>query len=111
MGYDQVVAGQQPKVLLIGTQNIGKGRLPVLNEDIVDLENPIDVPLDSPYDYLNYALKDGLKENENYVLLDRESWSLLEDYESYELKRKMQKTLDGKKVEIYFRKVPRRRLR
>ena len=42
----------------------------MLNEDIIDLENAIDVVLDKPYDYLNWALKDGLKENENFVLLD-----------------------------------------
>jgi len=47
--------------LLIQAQNIGQGRLPILNEDIVDLDNPIDVTLEHPYEHLNWALKDGLK--------------------------------------------------
>jgi hypothetical protein len=91
--------------LLIAAQNLGQGHLPILNEDIIDMENTIDVVLDPPYDYLNWAVKDGLKENEHYVLLDRQCWELFDNYERYAVKRRMQKTNDGKKVEVFFRRV------
>jgi hypothetical protein len=38
---------------------------------------------------LNLALKPGLKENENYILVDKDTWAIFENYERYELKRLM----------------------
>jgi hypothetical protein len=49
-----------------------------VNEDIIDLENPIDIEMAHPYDMLNFALKPGLKENENYILVDRDTWAIFE---------------------------------
>ena len=39
------------------------------------------------------------------MLLDLACWQVFRDYEQYEVKRKMQKTNDGKKVEVYYRKM------
>lgn len=96
-----MVGDQKPKAL----QGLKKEQLPVLNSDIIDVSNPVDIQLDPPYSYLNYALKPDLKEQEHYVLLDKNCWSVFQGYDRYELKRKMQVTRDGKKVEVYFRRV------
>lgn len=73
--------------------------------DIVDENNPMDIEFEEPFDILNVALRPGLKEGEDYLLLDKDTWAIFSSYEAIEVRRRLEQTSDGKKVEVYFRRV------
>lgn len=85
---------------------IGAGTLPPVNLDILDSTADLTFELSEPYDYLDNALKPGLKEHVDYVLISTDMWNIFVDnFEHYNFKRYLTKTRDGKKVEVYFYRV------
>lgn len=57
--------------------------------DIVDENNPMDIEFEEPFDILNVALRPGLKEGEDYLLLDKDTWAIFSSYEAIEVRRRL----------------------
>ena len=86
-------------------QFIGAGTLPDLNEDIVDKSFQPDIIFDEPYQYLNLALVEKLKSEVDYLLVNKAIWDILKKRPNIEILRKLVETPDGKKVEVYLRRI------
>lgn len=88
------------------SSRIGAGKLPTLNEDILQ-EGWLSFNLDAPYEHLNKLIKAELKEHTDYELVSGEMWQLLSSYSSsHAIPRYLEKTLDGKKVEVHYKRIP-----
>lgn len=87
-------------------KHVGAGRLPILNEDILE-QGWLSLNLDPPYEHLNRMLRAQLKEHVDYELVSGEMWQLVSSYsEHITVQRFMEKTADGKKVEVHYRRIP-----
>lgn len=67
---------------------------------------PIQFDKDSNLEALNYGIRPNLLEHKDYELVSGDMWEILiSQYAHYTLKRFMEETSDGKKVEVYFFQV------
>lgn len=97
--YDEATSGKE------SSKFIGAGQLPILNEDIMDNNFQVDILFEEPYLGLNMAIVEGLKSELNYILVHKPIWEILETYKNIEFNRKMVETEEGKKVEVYYRRI------
>jgi hypothetical protein len=63
VGYDGMQGGEFPG--------------PIKNEDIIEYEEHRQYVSDETYQYLNINLKDGLREEDHYVIVDEKIWTFL----------------------------------
>ncbi len=79
--------------------------LPDINEDIVDDKAKFDLVFTGDSEIYNSALEPGLQEQKDYIFCNPWMWSIFESYSGHTIKRNVVETIDGKKVELYFKKI------
>jgi hypothetical protein len=84
---------------------LGAGQLPDINEDIVDDKTKFDIVFDGENEIYNSVLKPGLQEQKDYIFCNPWMWEVFEPYSGHAIKRNVKETIDGKKVELYFKQV------
>lgn len=76
-----------------------------MNEDIVDSDFEVNIIFEEPYLGLNTSIVEGLKSDIDYILVNKPLWEILDQYKNMELNRKMVEYEEGKKVEVYYRRI------
>lgn len=77
----------------------GCGKLPHLNEDIVESTDACDLGLSNRLNYLDIKLKSDLAEHRDYEFINERIWDkIFESYDGHEVKRYVVDTPDGQKV-------------